>query len=1092
MKKRVQFISQLLNAVFLVLAFALLLHQAQAQTLQGDFAGVVRDPTGAVIPNADVAIINEASSAARNVKTDSQGRYQARGFYVGTYRVEVRAAGFHTGVMKGVELRPAAMTPVDFSLQVATAGDSVTVVANSGAIESESGTLNFDLDANAYGKYQMMGANIYSQPFSALQWTSAYSSGRSFMEFRGAKPSFTSYTYDGSPGRGIRVRVPDLATRSEELVSFGAPAEYRRAVTANVTFKSGTNDFHGEYRSTFSNPVLNSVKTPFYRGERSVGTSSWIHDYSIGGPVIMPGYNGKNRTFFYHTLEYNRGTPTHTAIVENIPTTSMLAGDYSAQSTILTDPLSGTPFPNNIIPASRIGSASTSALSEYYRKYTYQGAANSVTSNGIYTAIDKSPSKTAMFKVDHFFKNGDALNAYYQFSNVNEKAVDPFYWMQDSHWQLYSLRHTHIFTPAIVNQFHIGGSRNTDAQSDTGVDWAAESGAEVVKRLGLNGVTPPSDWQGRPRVYISDWQNLWDDTGGSKSVFSYFTLDDNVSINRGRHDIKLGMSGRLVHQDTASSGYFAGEYSFNGRFSGESLADFLLGYPSDTSREFPRVWKAGRRREYGAFAQDTFRVTSALQLSYGLRWDYYTAPTDRNGLYYNFDLAHRSVVVPSQHALSSVSGAWTSAIPVVLGSSLGYSDTLLSGHGHWSPRFSFSYRPASDWVVRGAYGIYVGEMGTSELQTGGPFQVYESYSNSTGSGVPALTFANGFPASQAASGVSTATIVDSSFRSGDVQNWNLTVEKSLLKDWGVRVSYIGNKSTNLPFSYNANTPLTLSTSPFTTSRRPYAGFSTLTYYTNGANANYHGFETSIRHPFRNGFFVQASMSLNSDQSEVGHTSTWSPETESIFAVDYAYDRARDRGHTLAWTRAAVNLNWVYELPFGNGKRFASSSSRVVNAFLGDWAVSGVTVWRSGQYFTPTYSGYDAAGINQYSGRPTVVNGCDPYAGGKNLGSGARWFNPACYALPTAGTLGNTEIGSLVGPGAWTVSMNPYKNVAITERMNLRIGAQIYNIFNHPVYATPVANITSSNAGKITSNVEILRANSGTGLRNIRLTATLSF
>ena len=1091
-KSVVPLLSKASSCVFVAVVLAAMIPQLEAQTLQGDFTGVVRDATAAVVPNADVSIINEASNATRTVKTNEQGRYQARGFYVGTYRIEAQAQGFSRSVAKGIELRPAANTPVDFILEIATAGQSITVESSAGVIQSEGGTLNYDLDQSAYGKYQMMGANAYSQPFAGLQWTAAYTTGRSFMEFRGAKPGFTSYTYDGSSGKGIRVRIPDLATRSEELVSFGAPAEYRRAVTANVTFKSGTNDLHGEYRATFSNPVLNAVKTPFYRGDNDLGISTWIHDYAVGGPVVLPKYDGRNKTFFYHTLEYNRGNQKYETRVDSIPTAGMLTGDYSGQVTTITDPLSGLPFPNQVIPSTRISSAARLALTEYYSKYTYQGAANSTNSNGRYTSVDQSPAKTAMFKIDHNFANGDALNAYYQFSKVNGRALDPYYWTSDAHWQLYSFRHTHIFRPNIVNQFHFGGSRNTDAQNETAPDWVEESGAEVAARLGLQGVTPPEDWQGRPRISVSNWQSLWNSGGGSKTIHSFFNVDENISIMSGKHDFKVGVAGRLVEQDAASNGNFSGSYTFNGRYSGESLADLLLGYPSSTSRAFPRVWVAGRRKEVGLFAQDTFRITPSFQMSYGLRWDYYTAPTDRNGLYYNFDLPTGTIVVPDQHALNSISGAWTSTVPVRLASEVGYPEKLLSGHGHWSPRFSFSYRPASDWVIRGAYGVYVGEMSTTELQTGGPFQVTEKYSNWLENGIPALSLLNGFPNSQSSSGISTATTVSQDYRSGNVQNWNLTVEKSILKDWGARLSYIGTKSTNLPYVYDANTPLTLSTSEYTASRRPYSDFSYITAYANGANANYQGFEASIRHPFGKGFYVQAALSLNRDMSEVGHTSTWSPESQTAFWIDYAYDRARDMGETLAWTRGAFHLNWVYELPVGRSRKFGSSAAPVMNAIFGDWAVSGVYLWRSGMHFTPTYSGYDTAGLDQWEGRVNVVAGCDPYAGGKQLGAGATWFNPACFSIPEPGTLGNAEVGSLVGPGAWTVSLNPYKTVSITERLSLQIGARITNLFNHPVYANPVADITSANAGQISSGIEILRAGSGVGMRKATFVASLSF
>ncbi|NWG14356.1 MAG: TonB-dependent receptor [Acidobacteria bacterium] len=997
------------------------LQGVSAQTLQGDISGIVRDPSGAVVPGAEVTITNMATDAKRAVITDEAGRYHARALFVGTYRIEVQASGFQLALVEGIEVKPAAVVPVDISLQLGQPSETVNVTDEVPVIQSQSATVTYGLDPAAFGKYEVVNSSRTMGPFAAVGWTPAQATGRdSFFVFRGAPTDYTGLTVEGQSGRGLRFRIPAKAQRSAEVVAFSAPAEYERAVTVNTTYKTGTDSLHGSLDGNLQNPVLNAVKTPVYQGPRDPGVSTWRYHVVAGGPVYIPHvYDGRKKTHWFFAYQNNVGGLKAKVVPgASIPTMLMRDGDFSGWSITIKDPLTGQPFPGNKIPASRISQVSRLAAAEFFDRggypFRYVGSPSSTVGNAEWLEIDDIGSKSYLIKLDHNFANGDVLAASYTWSPQIYNQAGPQWFQQPSNWYTINLAHTHLFGSSAINQFRVGGTRNEDSRFASLPDFKGpEYGAEVVERYGLMGLENlPADYAGRPQFVISGWNPVPWDTGmtiasdtATETVFSYYSLNDIVTYTRGNHEIKAGFSARKILHDSAASGNVFGSFSFNGKFTGEPYADFLLGYPASFSRTNLRPWIAARRMEYGAFAQDTYSLFGKLILSFGLRWCLYSAPYDKNGLYYNFDLRTLQLVVPDRHALNNVHPAWPQdQIPVRLASELGYPDKLMNTHSDWSPRLGLAFRPSSDWVIRTGYGLYTGIMAFSELQTAGPFQITESFTNGLVGGIPQYSFPSPFPPSTAKIGVSSATHVDPDFRTGYTQNWNLTLEKSLFRNWGARLSYLGYKTTRNPYQYDANVPQTFSTTPYTIARRRFPQFASLNLVTNGANLHYHGFEISANRSMKRGLMLQASYSWNRN---VGEIITNNPETQTPGSIDYAWDRARDKGNIPYWTRHDFLVTFVHELPLGTGRRWGASLSqrgwlgKLANGVVGDWAYSGYFNWHSGTFFTPTYSGVDPAGINKFSGRPDIVPGADPYEGGAMLDSeqGGSIAQPFPYPSP---------------------------------------------------------------------------------------------
>jgi len=547
-----------------------------------------------------------------------------------------------------------------------------------------------------------------------------------------------------------------------------------------------------------------------------------------------------------------------------------------------------------------------------------------------------------------------------------------------------------------------------------------------------------------------------------------------------------------------------GSFRFDGRFTGESFADFLLGLPGNFDRSLARPAVARRIWEYGAFAQDDWRVSPNLNISFGLRWDHFTAPYDKNRLYYNFDLATGKIVVPNQFALDRVNPVFnTNLIPVVLGSSLGYPEKLRSASSRYLPRFGFAYRPlgTSSLVVRGGFGIYNGALRFAGLQFAGPFTASESFVNQLVSSAPLYSWPNPFPAAAGRSPTAaTGDSVSRDFRPEYTQTWNLSVEKEVLKNWGIRATYMGNQSHQFPIAFDANTPL-VSTQPFAQARRPYPAFQTITRIENGGNDRYNALQLVFHHPYRNGFYFELGYTEQRGWTDVGGGGPTGFQRESGpqagIVLDYAYDRAREKGRMGVWPDHDLLMNWAYELPFGPKKRFLSTTTSpgkwLLARIVGGWSATGTFNWHSGYFFTPRYTGFDPGNINQFSGRPDVVPGCQVYTGAPK-GDTAEYFNRSCFKIPASGTLGNAGVNSLVSPGQWMLNLSPFKEVSIPrwEGAKLRIGANISNILNHAPYGPPSGLITTPAGARLTNYIFTRRGTEGQGQRNMIVMASINF
>jgi len=1063
-----------------------------AQTMLSDFTGVVTDPSGAAIPDAAVTVTNERTSAQRTTTTNSEGIYRIDGVTAGTYSLEVKVSGFKRFAQTSIAVTPGLVKRLDVALELGEVTESVEVTATVPVLQTDSATLTTGLPTAVREKpvaSMTRGALIGEQ----LVWSAGSAAGGVYT-FNGNRADNNQYNMEGLQFNFISASVVNSAIDTVDAVVSSAPAEYARATTINATLKGGSNEFHGEYWAAFVNPRLDALRTPFSSPtlRRGPGVTSWRQFATFSGPIK------KDKAFFFYS--WGRPNNFRSEVVgqqQSFPSLAMQGGDFSRFPATIIDPTTGVPFPGNIIPSSRISSVSRNIMSQFMgNTVTYSGDPNSFRNNVQELSGRYRQDNDHYAKVDVNLGSKDTLSGWFQTHQVISNfdrwhgqigAADALHTSaQDDVWNMgIGFTQTHTFSPNIVNQLRFGVTRFVYYHNQLD-DWTASAnpafGKDFVNAWGLQGVSTP-DFTGMPQIGIANWLRTYNDNQSGNADTRY-SVYDNISVIKGRHTLKFGYSGVKLLDDGIATGLFFGGFNFSNTFTGaqvanagvctgqvcgDAFADFLLGLPFSQTRYQPRPVIARRKWEHGAFIQDDFRLSPKLTLNYGLRWDRYTVPYDKNGLYYNFDPKTLSIVVPDEHARQNINPAWpTQTFLVRLASELGFPDKLINGNNSWQPRFGFAYRLTTRTVLRGGYGLHNGASRFVPLQAFGPFVISETFTNEVrpGSATGALyAWPNAFPTSTNTATISTATGFSTNYKESRTHNYNFTIEHEVFPNWGLLATYRGTANRGLLWSRDLNA-IPASSTPFSQSRRPYPQLSNLPFVENGGASGYQGVEFRLTHPWIKGFY--SSISFTTQWSGGLYPSFFANSDQVVFSPEYAFDRDRDKtAMAQDFPRYDLIVPYVWELPVGRGKRFANSSNSILNAVIGNWSFSGAFSWRSGLAFTPTWSGVDFSNTGRAGGRPDLVAGCDPYAGAKDVHG--LWFNPACFTQPAQGTNGNAQINSLNGPGAYIVLFNPWKEFPlnfIREGTKIQVGANIVNLLNNPAYGLPTATINNVNAGRI--------------------------
>lgn len=1067
--------------LLLLLCLTLLLsgRSGLAQTTFGTITGVAKDRTGSVVPSAAVTLTNEKTGFAYKAKASDSGIYTVPNLLPGTYTLRVEAPGFEPSVTSGINLNANQTANVDAPLAVAGAGSTyVEVMGSQPILNTQTAALSTVLTPEQMEKMPLItrqkgDEGVYGYAFfntgvsnARCQSCSIIANGARYMDQQPTVDGITVMSSMDSVG-GSTVQ-PGLEGMGEvDVILSNASAEFSQPVQLAMVRKGGSNAFHGGVFYNYNGSRFNAAN--YF--SRSVPFRVY-NDFgaSLAGPVMS------NRLLFFGDYEGSRES---TAVIDtvNVPLQQWRTGNFSNIVKPLMNPYTGTPFAGNQIPSGQISSVSQNIQSLYfldpnfgpptlqagnYRALFHPGNNGVTNYNRFDTRLDFRPSDTNSFY-------GGVSYSRMPISAYVAPVIPPFSFRTSLRVASSGvIAWTHTITSNLLNEARIGFARDNN-QIKTPV-----IGDNILSQVGVTGV---------PVIGIPTYP-VFNVTGiTSPNVVPYFggvTTDfevtDNLTWVHRNHLIKAGFD---LIRDRNSSFYYGGSvygtYSFTGAFTGSPYADFLLGLPQSTSLTSTSPTPHWVGDWWGAHVEDQWKPTDRLTVNLGLRWEGQEPYSEQKGLIYNFDPAAGSLVIPTK-ALGSVSKLFPSNIPIQTAESAGYPSTnLVDKHfAEFYPRVGIAYRPfGENTVVRGGYSVYgLTTYGSAAgFLSGGPFSGSESFTNKFVNGSPLFSFPHPFlntgtVASQDVNGINPRLKI------GYFQQWSFTVEQQVA-GFDLGGSYVGANTRNLPYVRDLN-QVRPSTNAFSSANRPFPNFFSIAYADNGGVDNYNSLQMFAKRPYGKNLVVNAGFTWAKDLTNVQDNSSFGGSQ-----IQDAYNLNGDYGNSSAYLGKSFFAQVVYTLPAGKGQRFLGSAGTATDLVLGGWKMAWVVDKHSGFYFTPSVTGFDTSNTNSFSERPDVVPGVDPYAAHKNING---WLNPGafkipgcpdttplCSAPPNVGRFGNASVNSLVGPGFTDVDLSMYKEIRVAERITAKVNATATNVFNHPNFGVPAANIRSTGTyGVITS------------------------
>ncbi len=1056
------------------LSFLVLAGRTHGQATQSTILGTVTDPSGAVVTGATVTVKNEGTSFERTMVTGESGDYRIAGLEVGRYQVTVSAPGFKTFLRSQIALDASQIKRVDANLEVGEATSTVTVVGDVGQLETETSSLS---NVKTTQDFVQLPQSVYGRGWPNVVFVTAGVQsggvdGCCGVVINGARDTANNFTSDGITmndavgGRQTANGFPggDVESYQEfKIMTANNSAEYPQVAQLSMISRSGSNGLHGSfywgiYNSITNARAWNDPTKPSFENHNMFAINN-------GGPVVIPKvYDGHDKTFYffhYSGARYHTGNRYRVSV----PTPAFRQGDFSALLGKITikDPLTGIPFPGNVIPANRISSVSKAVqdlvypdpnltglgdfgLTEnYYSDPGYQFIAD-----GLSARVDHkiSNSNTIFVRVgltihNHDISKGELKDGYGSggwIGNVPGRAV--------------TISDTHTFSPTLVNEAKLGYMRN--AYFDTDFNFGQQPD------IGLQGIANPNHDPavGGLPVFSFGGAIPFDGTGlswlnSNANPQNDYQVIDNLSWYRSRHTFKMGGDVRWYQiNDKSVPPPLRGTFSFDDQLSGLAYANFLLGYPSYAERGIARPAAYLRSTQLGFYFQDDFKVNQRITLNYGLRYEYQTPWVDKYDRLYTFDPKTGSLVTAGTSIPTDLVPAVAATLPITSASQAGFPVRSLmeNDSNNWSPRLGLAIRPFANatTVIRLGYGLYT-QMWPGSLAlnaTGGPWQSTESFFIEGNQ--PSISFPSPFLTTSQFSGLQSIGGLSVKFPNERTQQWNMSVGRQIWNT-AVEVNYVGTKAEKIPFVQDLNL-LYPSTAPYSSARRPYPLFNSASLTQSGGSSIYHGMN------------IQADRRISGGLSfNVNYT--WAKALTDVSLTNYAtgfsqnqYARYLERADDDWVRRQQLRFSYIYELPFGRGKRFLRDLSGIPNTILGGWQLNGITTMVTGARLSPVFSNTDPANTNQFGGRPDRIGdgNFDSGAMRDRIKSGQPIFDSSAFVQPETGrgSYGNSARNILTGPGGESWNIVLAKNFQLKERARLQFRWEMFNAFNRANFGTP--------------------------------------
>lgn len=1047
----------------------------RAQTTFGSITGTVTDPSGLAVPGAVVRVTNAGTGAVRQVTTGSTGVFRVPSLDVGAYSLTVGAKGFTTYSASNLNLTANEVMNVDVHLTIGAAATVVQVQGGAPTIDTATSDISDQMSNTAVEQLPLESRHdggtggIYT--VATMQAGTGKQSTSSIPVIQGARlETGTLPTMDGIAvmayiqGAGpVQPSMDSIQEVKEEDVD--APAEYATAANIEVVTHGGTNKTHGTAYYDYNGNALNArnffASTVPFRVYNN-------YAISVGGPII------KNKLFYFADYEGSREAA-ESVVTESVPLQAWRNGDFSSllPKTQLVNPLTGAPFAGNIIPSNLI-----STVSQNIQSYAYplpNTGASGVVSNNWTAAFPGNTGFThyddVTGRVDYNPTSKDSLFTRLSWRRLPLLAVGvPYPLKRDQLRRSKSgvVSWSHTFAPTVLNEFRFGATFHDNHYT------ANVLGTSLLSQFGITGITTAPDYLASAPYFNISGVTAWNPGASS---FTYednaepdFEWIDDLSWTRGRHFMKFGFDAirdRLGGNNLNANLY--GEYDFTGVETNFGYADFLMGIPQTTELAAPPPGRDLRGSIYALYAQDEFRVSPSLTLNYGVRWELEMPYTSNTGIIYNFDPRNGDLVIPN-NGVKLISPDFPTNIPIITASQAGFpANGLLNfNKRNIEPRVGFAYKlfGSDKTVLRGGYGIYsnliYGGLARFEM-SGGPFSSSVQYINSITGGVPLFSFPSPFLTTGTTS-TQAVLGVNPNLKTPYTQQWNVTLERQL-GQFGLRVSYIGSRSDQLVLLRNLDEPAP-SLTAFSVGERPYSLYSSVDYNDSGGNEFYNALEVELKKNFGRNLTMDASWTWAKDLTDTQDTGV----TGQL--IQNQYDRAVEKTNNPLTAPNRIVAYALYNLPVGHGQHFLSNAHGAVQGILGGWRTTWTVILQSGEYFSPSFSGFDPSNTGVFGGLPDRVPGVALYPANRTV---SDWFNPNAFKVPgcpdsnpvcaagaqtNLGRFGNAAYDTLTGPPLRNLDFGLFKEFHIGEHVQTQLIMSMANALNHPNFGLPAGNIST--------------------------------
>jgi hypothetical protein len=1061
-----------LSLLALLLALSLtVLAQQETATVTGE----VKDTSGAVIAGAAVTITNIETNISLRTATTDQGAYTVPGIKPGLYTITVEQPGFRKAVRSGLVFQVNQTARIDFALQAGAISEVIEITGGAPLLETETSArgavidqkkiVDLPLNGRDYNQLALLSPGVLggTPRLASIGFKGALNvnGNRVFMNVF-MLDGVDNISYSNSfRGDNVQVVQPSVEALQEFKIQTNAySAEFGRSAGAvvNATIKSGTNQVRGSVYEFLRNNALdaNNFFANLAGQEKPVRKRNQF-GAAVGGPII------KNRTFIfgdYEGLREREGT----VRFSTVPSANEKNGVFSSA---VVDPFNNrAPFANNTIPSTRFDPVAAKIVA-LFPNPNLPGTSN----NFVAAPVTRTRQDQFDVRVDHNFSS--AVNLFGRYSMVDsdlfrpapmpglaEGSFNDAFGTGDSRSHGLAVGMNWTINTRMTSDFRFGHSRG-----DYFV-FPPNFGTNGAEAVGLKNVPNAADIiGGLPKLNIQGFSAFGRHTSTPQfQTPRAYDFKASLSHLTGRHFLKYGGEWLFVSTKIRDINALIGSMTFsNGIFTGRALGDLLLGLPQRLALTSNSVFDQGQRMQF-YYVQDDFKLTPRLTLNYGMRYEYATPPVEADNQFANFDPKTGAIIFAQDGDL--------------------FERALINpDRNNFAPRFGFAWSPTDRWVIRGAYGIFynhTNRQGREGLLGFNPPFLVDNTISVSGNNVTAdraiFRLQDGYPNGLLDPTRLSATVgrraQDSNQRTAYVQQWNLGLQREIFKDLLLEVAYVGNKGTKLAGFRNVNqraVVINQATGAATAGARSFPTLGDIQFLENRVLSNYHSMQVRVEKRFSQGFTFLGSYTW-------GKALTESPDHLSTSGAGAGFDvgtfREPQNPNNLKAERGLAEfdikhrfvMSYVWELPFGQGRRYGSNAGALADLLLGGWNVTGIHSFQSGLGLTAIQSGGGVLDLGgERRGRPNLIGDPD---GPKTID---QWFNRAAFSAtdPTRGIVfGSSGIGVMRGPGLINFDFTLAKNFHLSETRYFQFRTELFNAFNRVNLSVPNLNIADNAFGTI--------------------------